>query len=109
VRVSNGSEDQRAGDLPRWKRTIASSVPALEPRITRQRAERDVIVRRAPHVEAMRLRKHVLVAVGRDMPGHHLVALGDPLPPDLGVARAGVPGRSISVKTSREARGSSGG
>ena len=52
-------------------------------------AERHVLVGRAGDVEAERIVEHVLVAVGRRVEEHQLVALVDRLAAQLDVARRG--------------------
>src|SRR5437867_2219167 len=62
-----------------------------EAEVRAARAEAHVVVRRAGHIEAVRLAPERLVAVRRVVPEDDLVAGVDPLPADLDVARGGAP------------------
>ena len=79
----------RAEQLLEHHPDLAAGEVGAEAEVRTAGAEPDVLVRRAGDVEAERVGELALVAVGRVVEHHDLLALLDLLPADLGVPRRG--------------------
>ena len=68
---------RRRSELLEHHADLQAGEVGAEAEVRAAAAEGDVLVRRAPDVEAERVVEHVLVAVGRDVEDDDLVAFGD--------------------------------
>src|SRR5439155_20289192 len=82
---------QPAQQLAKHDRRLAPREVRTQTVMSARAAEADVLVRLAQDVEAVRIREHRLVAVGRVVPEHDLLARAQLLTAELGVLRAGAP------------------